>query len=137
MVVFVDTSAWLAITWSKDPHHREIASAWTDLVNDKTRFITSNEVLGETYTRLKYDSGHNQALKFHALIEEARAQKLVLVLTAIEETYTEAWTIFEKYSDQRFSIVDCISFVLAQKKGVKRILTLVSDFRIMGFEVLP
>jgi len=86
---------------------------------------------------LKHDSGHNQALKLHALIEEARAQKLVLVLTAIEETYREAWTLFEKYSDQRFSIVDCISFVLAHKKGVKRVLTVDSDFRIMGFEVLP
>lgn len=35
--------------------------------------------------------------------------------------HNEAWKVFENYSDQDFSFVDCTSFVIAKQRGPKEV----------------
>lgn len=58
-MIFVDTSAFLAIENRKDTHHKQAL------------LITSNCVLAETYTRIRYDDEHLKALQFHSLTTQA------------------------------------------------------------------
>jgi len=67
--VFVDTGGWIAMAVVRDQFHAEAASYYQQV--SKTPLVTSNYVLLETYTRIRYDDGHDKALGFHSLVEEA------------------------------------------------------------------
>ena len=99
--------------------------------------VTSNYVLAETYTRIRYDDGHAKALQFNALIQEAiKAGRLNLewITPAIHK---DAWDIFENYADQDFSFVDCASFVIAKRVGVKEAFGFDDHFKTMGLILKP
>lgn len=137
MLVFVDTGAWLSVVLKREPHHRRMAETWNELIASGARFVTSNLVLAETLTRLRYDVGHRRALEFYGLAVEAEEKKLLVVEYVDRELFGKGWEIFRDFVDQVFSITDCTSFAVCKKLGVKRVLALDRDFAIMGFEVLP
>jgi predicted nucleic acid-binding protein len=51
--------------------------------------------------------------------------------------HEEAMDLFRKYSDHRFSVVDCASFVVARRRKIREIFGFDSDFATMGFRVRP
>ena len=121
----------------RDRHHKVAAAYYRKLSKAKARLVTSNYVLSETYTRVRYDDGHAKTMRFNALIQEAiKAGRLNLewVTPAIHK---EAWSIFEKYEDQDFSFVDCTSFVIAKRLGVKEAFGFDDHFKTMGFILKP
>jgi len=133
--IFVDTGGWIAMAVVRDQFHKQAATYYRKL--SKTPLVTSNYVLVETYTRIRYDDGHAKALRFHSLIQEAvKAGRLHLewVTPAIHQ---EAWGIFEHYSDQAFSIVDCTSFVIASHADIKEVFGFDQNFNTMEFILRP
>lgn len=135
--VFVDTGGWIAMAVVRDKFHKQAASYYRNLSVEKVHLVTSNYVLVETYTRIRYDDGHSKAIKFHSLIKEAvKTGRLHIewVTTAIHQ---EAWTIFEDYTDQVFSFIDCTSFVIASHAGVKEAFGFDEHFNTMGFILRP
>ena len=136
-MVFVDTGGWIAMAVKRDCYHKRAATYYRKLSKDKVRLVTSNYVLAETYTRIRYDDGHAKALQFNALTQEAiKAGRLNLewVTPAIHK---EAWDIFENYADQDFSFVDCTSFVIAKRVGVKEAFGFDDHFKTMGLILKP
>ena len=103
----------------RDRYHKRAATYCRKLSKDKVRLVTSNHVLAETYTRIRYDDGHDKALKFNALIQEALKTGRLNLQWVTPAIHKDAWDIFEKYSDQDFSFVDCTSFAIAERVGVK------------------
>jgi len=73
-MVFVDTSAWIALTDKSDQYHHEASAIYTKLKLKKARFLTADYVLDEAITRLRYDVSHTTALKFIELIEKSEKQ---------------------------------------------------------------
>jgi len=51
--------------------------------------------------------------------------------------HQEAWDMFEDYADQVFSFVDCTSFVIARRAGVKEAFAFDQHFNTMGFTLIP
>lgn len=80
-MVFVDTGAWIALSDRSDQHHEEARRIYERLKLDRIRFLTSDYVIDETVTRLRYDSSHKHAVRFLDLI--ARAQE-IKVLQRVE-----------------------------------------------------
>lgn len=137
MLVFVDTSAWIALYKQKDPHHAAVRGAFERLVRDGAGFITTSDVLDETLTRLRYDVGHRYAVEFRTYIDEAVKERLLVLRWVTEETAKAAWGIFQKHSDQELSLTDCTSAVICREDKVSAVLTLDRDFEMLGFSVLP
>lgn len=137
MLVFVDTSAWIAISVKKDINHKEATGYYLDLLKQDTVLVTSDYVLSETYTRLRYDVNHRKAVEFHKIITEAVKEDRLSVHWVDETIFLEAWGIFEEYSDQYFSIVDCTSFVIAKRLIVDEVFAFDEDFTVMRFIVKP
>lgn len=137
MKVFVDTSAWVALMDKSDTRHLEAVEYYQKLILAKKPIITSDYVLSETFTRVRYDAGHPTAMKFHQLITEAEITKQLRIDWVGREIYDEAWEIFEKYSDQTFSFTDCTSFAIAKKAKINEIFAFDEDFSVMGFVVSP
>ena len=137
MKVFVDSSAWITLSDSREERHLQAKSHYLHLIKAKARIYTSDYVLAETYTRIRYDGGHRQALRFHDLITSAEKLGYIETVWVDQDTFRQAWDIFEKYEDQLFSFVDCTSFVLARQLRVDSIFAFDDDFAVMGLVVNP
>jgi predicted nucleic acid-binding protein len=136
-MVFVDTGGWIAMAVKRDRYHKKAATFYRKLSKAKVRLATSNYVLAETYTRIRYDDGHTKALQFNALIQEAvKAGKLDLEWVT-PSIHKKAWDIFENYDDQDFSFVDCTSFAIAKQLGVKEAFCFDDHFKTMGLILKP
>lgn len=136
-MVFVDTGGWIALTVRRDRYHKKTAACYRKLSKEKTLLVTTNYVLTETYTRIRYDDGHDKAIQFNSLIQEAIKIGRLHLEWVTPVIHKEAWKIFEGYIDQDFSFVDCTSFVIAKQKGVKEAFGFDDHFKTMGFILIP
>lgn len=128
---FVDTSAWYALIDRKDPDHGPVAGC---LQQYQKQLITSDYVVDETITLLRYRLGWQAAYAFGTSIEAGS----VAVLQKIKEEDREAaWQIFCDYRDQALSFTDCTSFALMRRLRVEAAITMDSDFKIFKFTCLP
>src|SRR5947209_3810576 len=91
------------------------------LANEHAPLLTTNYVLLEAYTRIRYDDGHRAALAFDAVIEDLVKRKRVTLAWVSPQVHARALDIFRRHADQVFSIVDCASFALARSRKTRRI----------------
>jgi len=129
--IFVDTGAWYALIDRRDPDHpavEEILRQW------KGRLVTSNFVVDETLTLLRYRLGFEPALLFG---REARGGALAQVYRVSPRDEDAAWSIFERYRDKTFSFTDCTSFAAMERLLLDTALALDGDFRSYGLRSLP
>ena len=89
-----------------DKYHSAATSTYTDLLQAKAQLLTSNFVLSETYSLIRFKVGHRAAVEF---MKSFAGIKILRVSEAIEQT---AKLIFVRYDDKDFSFVDCTSFGL-------------------------
>jgi predicted nucleic acid-binding protein len=61
----------------------------------------------------------------------------VTVLQNNEILEGRAYKIFKKFSDQDFSITDCVSFIVSKDLLVKRVFSFDNHFKVMKFEMEP
>jgi predicted nucleic acid-binding protein len=99
--------------------------------------ITSNLVLAETATRLRYDAGLPLALAFRDVVDEAAATGRLAVRHADAETEAKAWAVMERYADLTLSFTDCVGAVTAREARASAVFGLDNDFRVLGFAVEP
>ncbi|MCY3871272.1 MAG: PIN domain-containing protein, partial [Gemmatimonadetes bacterium] len=117
-MIFVDSGAWIALSNQRDQNHTDAVTIYADLKRQKTRFLTTDYVLDETITRLRYDVSHSVAVQFLDFIE--RAKKIDgLTVTEIDKTlFQEAKRLFRQYDSAKLSFTDCTSFAVCQKHSI-------------------
>jgi predicted nucleic acid-binding protein len=123
--VFVDTSAWFAAADAGDRSHaraKEILSSGEPLV-------TTDHVLAETWTLLRYRIGRHAAERFW---EGLRAGVAQIELTGTADLET-AYEIGQRFPDQGFSIVDRTSFAVMQRLGIQTAASFDNDFAVFRF----
>ncbi|MBW2168651.1 MAG: PIN domain-containing protein [Deltaproteobacteria bacterium] len=135
--VFVDTGGWIAMAVVRDQYHKQAASFYQELSKHKAPLLSSNYVLTETYTCIRYNDGHGKAIRFHSLIKQAVRAGRLHIEWVTPGIHQEAWTIFQDYEDQVFSLVDCTSFVIAKHAGVKEAFGCDEHFNTMGLILMP
>lgn len=135
--VFVDTGGWIALAVEDDHFHTTASRYLREVRASRRQLWTTNYVLAETYTRIRYDAGHHRAVAFHGVIVEAINRSGLDVEWITPQLHEEAWRTFRDYADQRFSIVDCTSFVGARQVGVDEVFGFDSGFLTMGFSLKP
>ena len=135
--IFVDTGAWIGVAVARDQTHRAAAAHARYLAKTKALLLTTNYVLAETYTRIRYDDGHAKALAFDALIREMIRRRQLSIGWITAAIHEEAVELFRRYADQEFSIVDCASFVVARRRGVREVFGFDRHFATMGFLLRP
>ena len=135
--IFVDTGAWIGLSVSRDQAHAAAAAFAANVAKRRAALLTTNYVLGESYTRIRYDDGHAKALTFDVLIRELIRRRHLTVAWVTPAVHELAMAMFRKYSDQEFSVVDCASFVVAKRKNIREVFGFDSDFAKMGFILRP
>ena len=132
--IFVDTSAWFALLSKSDKNHEKIKNIYQVLLKNNNTLFLSNQVLGETFTLIRYKIKNNTLpFKFIELINKSIMIKKIFIE---EKTEKKAIKILGNYKDQRFSYVDATSFAVMNKLELKYALSLDTHFAAAGF-IIP
>jgi len=88
------------------------------------QLITTNYVAAETIT-LTRRIGHAEAV---SLGEQLYSRRLAEIHWATPDEERAAFEYFRRYKDKKYSFVDCLSFVVMEKLGIREALAVDSDF---------
>ena len=129
---FADTSFWVGLQIPSDRRHPDAAALWG---SDRSPVLTSNMVIGETWTLLRSRFGHAVALQFLATIERSSRVSVATVDAAIDE---QAWEWLRRRDERAYSYVDATSFEIMRRERITEALAFDQDFTAAGFiEVRP
>lgn len=131
--IFFDTSAYIALTDQSDQFHRQAVELAHALVQSRLPRVTLNYVLAETYTRTLWKLGHSAALRLGDSIQRDATAGRLSVIQADATLDKNAWGLFRRYHDQRFSYVDCTCFAWLQQAGQVEVFAFDQHFFKMGF----
>jgi uncharacterized protein len=125
-VTFVDTGFLFALVSSKDEHHGRVVEVFNTFRNVRLRdhLVTTNHVVAETIT-LTRKIGHEKA---SLLGDQLYGEKLAMIHWTTPDEERAAFAYFKHHSDQAYSLVDCLSFVVMEKLGIREALAVDSDF---------
>ncbi len=132
--LFVDTGGWVAIQIPNDRWHRQAAGVLRAAVERGHPLVTTNHVLGETYTLLRREQGHAAAWKF--LDGVAKSGRLDRVHVD-EPTEHEAGQLLRRFADQAFSFVDGVSFAVMRRRKIRLALAFDHHFASAGYLRVP
>lgn len=135
--IFVDTWAWYALADVNDADHQIAEKTNIRLLDDGDTFVTTNYLLAEAVTLIRYKMHHSAAILFWDTMQQLIDSGLVELVRVSEDHEAIAWAIFEKYTDQDFSFVDCTSFAVMQDSGLSEVFTSDHHFATMGFVLVP
>jgi len=134
MNLFVDTSAWYALSDSDSRHHNSASAFLSNTLKNNNRLITSNLVIGETYTLLRTKLGYREAWEFLTRVKASSHLEIVYISEIIE---SKAYNLLRRFRDQSFSYVDGTSFVLMQERKITEAFAFDKHFLTAGFIMLP
>lgn len=132
--IFVDTSAWIAVSDVHQRYHNSARKEYVQLVGDRRTIVTTNLVIAETYIIIRRTGGHAQAMRFLRSLQGSPRLMKVYSDARLESI---AEDILERYMDQDFSYADAISFAVMQEREIEEAFTFDSHFAVMGFQKLP
>lgn len=124
---FVDTSFWYSLQERRDRNHREAAAIAR---TSRTRIVTTNHVVGETWTLLSRRAGHHAAAGFIDRLERLPHLEVVHVAA---ETEAQAWQWLRRHDEREYSFVDATSFAVMRQRRIREALAFDDDFRAAGF----
>ncbi len=134
--IFVDTSAWFAILNPEDERHQIMSAAYSELLQLETEIVTSNTVVGESFTMLRsrVKRNPNLAFQFLKMFQDTQYIQVLFVDQDLEE---RAYRWLTQYSDHLLSFVDATSFACMESYGIDAVFTLDKDFVTAGFQIHP
>jgi uncharacterized protein len=136
-LVYADTGAFIALVWSRDRAHALVSEHLAGLVAAGDRLVTSEPVVAETVTRLRYDAGLPAALAFRDVVRRAGSQNLLTIRESGDGLRREAFAVLAQYADLRLSYADAVGAVIARESRVDAVFGLDNDFRVMGLTLEP
>lgn len=129
---FADTSFWIGLQERGDGRH-ELARRIVE--RGVGRVVTTNHVVGETWTLLRRRSGHGAAVGF---LDRLRSLPDLQVVHVDEPTETDAWRWLRSRNERGYSFVDATSFSVMRRRRIREALAFDGDFTAAGFvEIRP
>ena len=126
-MIFVATSFWFAQAVRRDGRHEE-SVLLTNAHSDST-LVTTNVIVGETWTLLRYRAGHRIAMDWRAQVATI-AERIERIDVTLE---ADAWTWLSAHDERPYSFVDATSFALMRKLRIREALAFDGDFAAAGF----
>ena len=124
---FVDTSFFVALRMRDDRNHAQAVRLWSA---DRSSLLTSNHVVGETWTFSRRRLGHAVAVEFLDLVE--RSDRVVIEPIG-PDLESEAWAWLRRHDERSYSFVDATSFAVMRANRLREALAFDDDFAAAGF----
>jgi uncharacterized protein len=135
--VFVDSSGWIALLSADDRFHDRAVSRYDELSAEGARLLTSNYVVDETATVLRYGLGLPSALAFRRTLIAGVTARRLRVVWVDEQSEAAGWDLLERYADVTLSLTDAVNAVTARNARITEVFGCDADFEALGFTVLP
>ena len=135
-MIFVDSGAWIALFNARDQHHSDARVIYSELRQQQTKILTTDYVIDESITRLRYDAGYPAANRFLLTIERAEGTNDFVVARIDGSAFEQAKRLFRQYSSEWLSFTDCTSFVVCQNYRISAAFAFDQHFPIMGITLL-
>jgi predicted nucleic acid-binding protein len=132
--VFLDTGYLIAIDSADDQYHATAIAHWRDLVRSRPELVTTGFVLDEVVTFFVSRGRHAKAVEITERLLSSPSVRLVHVNG---ELFRAAFEYLKKRPDKRFSLTDCVSFVLMARLGIQTALAFDAHFEQAGYTRLP
>ena len=132
-LVFVDSSAWIALFSRRDQHHAEADRMFRAAVASKSRLLSTNLVLAEIHRLFLFRAGSRAAA---AVLETIEASPLVKIEFAGLSHHSAAKNWMEKLSDYTISYTDAVSFAVMKSTRCLQVMTFDHHYRLAGFDVV-
>ncbi|BBO19195.1 nucleic acid-binding protein [Candidatus Brocadia pituitae] len=125
MKVFIDTSAFCALTIPKDQYNLTAKGLYKQTQERNAIIYSSDYVMDEVYTLLKTRSNHATSVKFMDQVDKSG----VIILRITEDIEAYAKTIFRQFKDKKLSFTDCTSFALINQFDLDAVFAFDEHFR--------
>lgn len=129
--LFIDAGPMIAACNRGDRHRSAALEGFGDA--EGKRLITTNLVVSEAATWLRYHVNHRAMLDLRTLLRGRH----ILVIASDEKVEGAAWDLLERMDDLVLSFADAVSAVVARREKCDAVFTFDSDFLAMGFSVYP
>ncbi len=96
--------------------------------------LTSDYVLDETITLIRFAHSNAKAADFANAIVSSRATRIVYLG---EENFQKTLELFNESRDKEWSFTDCASFTLMRLFNLTKAFTFDPHFHQAGFQTLP
>lgn len=129
-MIFADTSFLFALFAREDRNHTRAAQALRTIADESMpdALLTTDHVVFETITLVRMSfpkTGHERAVFIGRRLYE---ESLVRIYRTTFDEQKEAFEYLARHEDKRYSAVDCLSFVIMLKLGIREALAFDSDF---------
>lgn len=135
-MIFVDTGAWIALTDASDALNVSAVAIYRRIVSARLQLLTTDYVLDETITRLRYDAGHSAALSFVDHVYSAQKKGVIQIQHIDTGLFADAVAIFRKHADTVLSLTDCTSFAVCKRYGISSVFGFDSHYAMMSISLL-
>lgn len=134
---FADTSWWVAWSLPDDGRHRH-ALALLSHVGGGEQVLTTNHVVGETWTFLRRKDRHATALGFLDRVDRLSGDDRLVVHHVTADQEDRAWEWLRRRDERTYSFVDATSFRVMRDRRLREALAFDQDFSAAGFiELVP
>jgi predicted nucleic acid-binding protein len=132
-LVLLDTWALLALINENDQWHPQATMIGRELVAHKRPMIVTDWTLAEFLGRAA-----DPPLRQHAIRSVARLQGSsdIEIVPATRQAWEKAFELYRRRSDKSWSLVDCISILLCQDRGIQEVFTGDHHFEQAGLRIL-
>lgn len=131
--VFLDTSFAIALSSVTDQNHLRAVELANQIETDRTRLVTTQAILLEIGNALSKQKFRAAAIE---LLDALATDPNVEVVPLTNSLYQVAFNLFKQREDKEWGLVDCISFVVMQERGITDALTADAHFQQAGFRAL-
>ncbi len=131
--VFLDTAFVVAGAIPSDAFHSKAVQLGAELKRNRTRVVTTRGVMLEIGNALsKTHSRKTASLVLQSFEDDPRIE----IVPLSEELYARAFRMYRERPDKEWGLVDCVSFVVMQERGITDALTTDEHFKQAGFRAL-
>jgi predicted nucleic acid-binding protein len=130
---FLDTSYIIALSVESDEHHQRAEELAEQLLTSQTPMVTTRAVLleiGNALSKQRYRKAAGE------LLDALEHDPQVEIVSITEDLYECALALFGSRMDKEWGLIDCLSFIAMQQRGLTDALTTDEHFAQAGFRVL-
>lgn len=129
---FADTSWWIAWALPGDARHRDAIAVLASVARTE-QILSSNLVLGETWTFLRRRDSHRAAVAFVDRVEILMGADRLVTQRVTEPQERAAWDWLRRHDEREYSFVDATSFRVMRDRRLREALAFDGDFSAAGF----
>jgi predicted nucleic acid-binding protein len=132
MNMFIDTSAFLAVLDLSDKNHKQAKNLWKTILPRGDVLVSHNYILVETSALILRRLGMEAIRVF-----EQDIIPILRVIWVTEDIHRAAVSAHLMADRRSLSLVDCVSFEVMRRTGIRKAFAFDRHFRDFGYEVDP